>query len=162
MTSIAGTQQIMPFLWFDNRAEEAIRFYTSIFPNSEIVFLKKWEEGSGFPPGTIMQGVFVINGLTVHAFDAGPQFKFSEAVSFYVNCDTQEEIDHYWDSLTRDGQESQCGWLKDKFGFSWQIVPSMLAGLSKNGDPKKMGQLFQALLKMKKLDIEELEAAYNK
>ncbi len=161
MTTIKGTQNIVPFLWFDNRAEEAIRFYTGIFPNSKISFMKKWEEGSGFPAGTIMQAAFTINGLDVYAFDAGPQFPFTEAVSFYVSCSTQEEIDHYWNSLTEGGAESRCGWLKDKFGLSWQIIPSILAERSKNGDPKRMGQMFQALLKMSKLNIAELEAAYN-
>jgi predicted 3-demethylubiquinone-9 3-methyltransferase (glyoxalase superfamily) len=163
MSNVKSTQNITPFLWFDGKAEEAIKLYTSLFPNSEIVSLKKWGEGSGFPADQVMMGTIVIDGLQVHMFDAGPQFKFNESVSFFVSCKTQEEVDKYWNKLTSDGgQESQCGWLKDKFGFSWQIVPAILSEYISKGDGKRVGQMMQALMKMKKLVIAELEAAYNK
>jgi len=160
--SVTKNQNIVPFLWFDNRAEEAIRFYTELFPNSRILELKKWDEGSGFPATSIMMGTFIIDGLQVYAFDAGPHFKFNESVSFFVECKTQAEIDNYWYKLLEGGKESQCGWLKDKFGFSWQIVPSFIAEKLTNGEPARIGQMMQALSKMKKLDMAELENAYNR
>lgn len=163
MSTVTNNQKITPFLWFDGKAEEAMNLYTSLFPNSKIVSLKKWGEGSGFPADQVMMGTITINGLQVHMFDAGPNFTFNESVSFFVNCKDQEEVDKYWNALTADGgQESQCGWLKDKFGFSWQIVPDMLSEKLSKGDNRRVGQMFQALMKMKKLDIAQLEAAYNK
>jgi predicted 3-demethylubiquinone-9 3-methyltransferase (glyoxalase superfamily) len=162
MTSIKNNQNITPFLWFDGKAEEAIHLYTSLFPDSEIITLKKWGEGTSFPAHWVMMGTIVIHGLKVHLFDAGPQFKFNESVSFFVSCKDQEEIDRYWNTLTSDGgQESMCGWLKDKFGFSWQIVPSILGERLSKGEPKRVAQMTQALYKMRKLDIAELEKAYN-
>lgn len=163
MNNVSTNQQIVPFLWFDGHAEEAMNLYTSIFPNSSIVTAKHWGEGSSFPANWIMMGSIIINGLTIHLFDAGPQFKFNESVSFFVSCQSQEEIDNYWSKLTADGGvESQCGWLKDKFGFSWQIVPAMLSEKLNNGEPARVGQMMQALYQMKKLDIAALENAYNK
>lgn len=160
--SNVSTQNIMPFLWFDGKAEEAMKLYTSLFPDSEIITAKKWGENSGFPADQIMMGTIIIDGLKVHLFDAGPAFKFNESVSFFVNCKTQEEIDKYWNALTADGgQESQCGWLKDKFGFSWQIVPTIISEYFSKGDNKRIGQMMQAVMKMKKLNISELERAYN-
>jgi predicted 3-demethylubiquinone-9 3-methyltransferase (glyoxalase superfamily) len=163
MNNVTSNQQIIPFLWFDGKAEEAMRFYTGIFPNSSITLLKHWGEGTPFPANWVMTGSIIINGLKVHLFDAGPQFKFNESVSFYVNCKTQEEIDRYWSKLIEGGgNESQCGWLKDRFGFSWQIVPAMLEEKFASGDPVRIGQMMQAVYKMKKLNIAELEEAYNK
>jgi predicted 3-demethylubiquinone-9 3-methyltransferase (glyoxalase superfamily) len=163
MSNIKTAQSIKPFLWFDAQAEEAMHLYTGIFPNSSITALKKWGEGSGFPANGVMMGTIIIGGLQVYMFDAGPQFKFNESVSFFVSCDTQDEIDNYWEKLTANGgAESQCGWLKDKFGFSWQIVPAMISEKFKNGDAKRTGQMMQALMQMKKLDIATLQAAYNK
>lgn len=159
--SITNKQNVVPHLWFDNRAEEAIRFYTSLFPNSSITSLKRWGPGTPYPAESIMMGTFVVDGLTLHAFDAGPHFKFNEAVSFVVSCSTQAEIDKYWYQLTEEGEESQCGWLKDQFGFSWQIVPAMLEEKA-NGEPARFANMFQALMKMKKLNIRELEDAYSK
>ncbi|HWV30613.1 MAG TPA: VOC family protein [Dyadobacter sp.] len=150
MSELSTTQGITPFLWYNGQAEEAMNLYTSLFPNSRIKQLKKWGEGSHMPADQVMMGVIEINGLTLHLFDAGPMFKFTEAVSFFVSCKDQQEIDHYWDTLTADGgQESQCGWLKDKFGLSWQIVPEMLTERLSNGDPKRAGQMFQAVMGMK-------------
>lgn len=162
MSELSTTQGITPFLWYNGQAEEAMNLYTRLFPNSRIKQLKKWGEGSHMPADQVMMGVIEINGLTLHLFDAGPMFKFTEAVSFFVSCKDQEEIDHYWNALTADGgQESQCGWLKDKFGLSWQIVPAMLNERLSNGDPKRAGQMFQAVMGMQKLDIAEMERAYN-
>jgi predicted 3-demethylubiquinone-9 3-methyltransferase (glyoxalase superfamily) len=163
METIKTSQNITPFLWFDGKAEEAMNLYTSLFPNSKIQTLKKWQEGSGFPSDQVMMGTIEIDGLRVHMFDAGPQFKFNESVSFFVNCKNQQEVDKYWNKLTSDGgAESQCGWLKDKFGFSWQIVPNFLSEKLNGGEPKRLGQMMQAMMKMKKLIVADLEAAYNK
>ncbi len=155
-------QTISPFLWYDGQAEEAIRLYTSVFKNSKIININYWAEGSPFPKGQVMTGVFELDGQQFYAFDAGPQFKFTEATSFFVSCETQEEVDHYWNSLTADGgQESRCGWLKDKFGLSWQIIPSALMKLMGDKDPVKAGRVMQAMLQMKKIIIADLEKAYN-
>lgn len=155
-------QTITPFLWFDGQAEEAIRLYTSIFKNSKIININYWAEGSPFPKGKVMTGVFELDGQQFYAFDAGPQFKFTEATSFFVNCETQEEIDHYWNSLTADGgQESRCGWLKDKFGLSWQIIPSILMKRMGDKDTVKAGRVMQAMMQMGKIIIADIEKAYN-
>lgn len=155
-------QTITPFLWFDGQAEEAIRLYTSIFKNSKIININYWAEGSPFPKGQVMTGVFELDGQQFYAFDAGPQFKFTEATSFFVNCETQEEVDHYWNSLVADGgQESRCGWLKDKFGLSWQIIPSVLMKRMGDKDPVKAGRVMQAMLQMNKIIIADIEKAYN-
>ncbi|TLV03209.1 VOC family protein [Dyadobacter luticola] len=160
--SISSKQGIIPFLWFDGRCEEAMNFYTSVFPDSQINMLNRWAEGGPFPAGQVMQGSVTLNGLTMHMFDAGPMFKFTEATSFFVSCKDQAEVDHYWNSLTADGgQESMCGWLKDKFGLSWQIVPTILGEKSAAGNPQRTGKMFQAMMQMKKMDVAALEAAYN-
>jgi predicted 3-demethylubiquinone-9 3-methyltransferase (glyoxalase superfamily) len=152
------TKQITPCLWFDNQAEEAAVFYTSIFKNSAITAISRYgKEGFEFhgqPEGTAMTVVFEINGQPFTALNGGPIFKFSEAVSFQVFCDSQEEIDHYWDKLTEGGSEGQCGWLKDKYGLSWQIIPSILPSLMIN--PEKAGKVTNAFMQMKKFDIAKL------
>jgi prepilin-type processing-associated H-X9-DG protein len=153
-------QKITPFLWFDGHAEEAVKLYTSIFPNSKILNLKYWGEGSNFPKNWVMQASFEINGLRFHAFDAGPQFKFTEAISLFVDCKDQAELDFYWDKLIADGgQESMCGWLKDKFGVSWQIIPHDLNSFFNNPDKAKAGAAMQALLQMRKINIQALKDA---
>jgi predicted 3-demethylubiquinone-9 3-methyltransferase (glyoxalase superfamily) len=155
-------QKITPFLWFDGKAEEAINLYTSVFKNSKIVNIAYWGEGSPFPKDQVMTGTFELDGQMFYAFDAGPQFKFTEAISFFVNCETQEEIDHFWNKLTANGgQESMCGWLKDKFGISWQIVPPVLGKLLRDKDPAKSARVMQAMMKMKKIIIADLEKASN-
>jgi len=161
--SISSTQQnIVPFLWFDGTAKAAIETYVNIFPNSEIISLKNWTEGSGFPTDWLSGGIFIIDGLKMHAFDAGPQFKFNESISFFVNCKTQEEIDFYWNKLLENGgNESQCGWLKDRFGLSWQIVPEYLKEKLDSGEPARIGKMMKAMMKMIKLDIAALKAAYE-
>ena len=155
-------QKITPFLWFDGKAEEAIKLYTSVFKNSKIININYWGKGSPFPENQVMTGVFELDGQKFYAFDAGPQFKFTEAISFYVDCETQEEIDHFWNKLTADGgQESMCGWLKDKFGISWQIVPPILPKMLTDKDKTKAGRAMQAMMGMKKIIIADLEKAYN-
>jgi predicted 3-demethylubiquinone-9 3-methyltransferase (glyoxalase superfamily) len=161
MSTSTTKQNITPFLWFDGQAEEAMELYTSIFPNSAIITKKYWGNSMGFPPHWVMTGVIEIDGLKLYMFDAGPQFKFTEAISLFVTCDTQEQIDHYWDTLTKGGSDGNCGWLKDKFGLSWQIVPAMLQQKLASGEPQRAGKMMQALGKMRKLVISELEEAYN-
>ena len=154
-----ATQKITPFLWFDNQAEEAAQFYTSIFKNSKILNVSRYGDAGPGPKGSVMVVNFQLEGQQFTALNGGPLFKFSEAFSFVVNCENQQEIDHYWTTLTsHGGQESQCGWLKDRFGFSWQIVPTALGKLM-SGDPQKANRVMQALLQMKKLDIATLEEA---
>jgi predicted 3-demethylubiquinone-9 3-methyltransferase (glyoxalase superfamily) len=151
---------ISPFLWFDSEAEEAAQFYVTLFPNSSIGDVARYPEGSPMPAGTAMTVSFVLDGLPVQALNGGPQFPFTEAFSFFVQVDGQEEIDRYWDALTANGgEESQCGWLKDRWGLSWQIVPSNLGELLGNPDPERAARAMQAMLGMKKLVIAELEAA---
>ncbi len=153
-------QTVTPFLWFDGKAEEAIRLYTSVFKNSKIIKIEYWPEGSPFPNDQVMTGTFEIDGMRFHAFDAGPQFKFTEAISFMVNAPTQADIDHYWEKLTADGgQESMCGWLKDKFGVSWQITPPILPQMLAHKDKVKADRAMQAMMKMKKIIIADIEKA---
>ncbi len=151
-------QKITPFLWFDNNAEEAAQFYTSIFKNSKILNVSRYGDAGPGPKGSVMVVNFQLEGQQFTGLNGGPLFKFSEAFSFVVNCETQQEIDEYWHKLTSGGgKESECGWLKDKFGFSWQIVPTALGRLM--SDPKQANRVMQALLQMKKLDIARLEEA---
>jgi predicted 3-demethylubiquinone-9 3-methyltransferase (glyoxalase superfamily) len=154
------TQKITTFLWFDNKAEAAANFYVSIFKNSKIVSISRYSEGGPGPAGTAMTVNFELDGQEFIALNGGPQLKFTEAISLFVNCATQEEVDYFWSRLTADGgQESRCGWLKDKFGLSWQIVPTALGELLGNKDRKKAQRAMQAMLKMKKIDIGELKRA---
>lgn len=155
-------QKITPFLWFDGKAEAAIKLYTSLFKNAKIVSMSYWGEGSPFPKDQVMNGVFELDDQRFYAFDAGPQFKFTEAISFFVNCDTQQEIDHFWDGFIKNGgQESMCGWLKDPFGVSWQIVPPILGEMLNDKDKAKAGRVMQAMMGMKKIIIADLKKAYD-
>jgi predicted 3-demethylubiquinone-9 3-methyltransferase (glyoxalase superfamily) len=162
---MARLQKITPFLWFNSQAEEAARFYTGIFKNSKIGKISRYGEAGrevhGRPPGSVMVVEFELEGQKFSALNGGPVFNFTEAISFAISCDTQEEVDHYWDKLTAGGdpRAQQCGWLKDKYGVSWQVVPAVLAELMSNLDPAKAGRVMQALRKMKKLDIAELKRA---
>jgi predicted 3-demethylubiquinone-9 3-methyltransferase (glyoxalase superfamily) len=158
-------QKITPFLWFNDKAEEAAKLYVSIFPNSKIIGVARYDEAgakaSGRPIDTAMTVSFILDGQEFTALNGGPMFPFTEAISFVVSCASQEEVDHYWDRLTEDGgQESQCGWLKDKFGMSWQIVPNTLGELM-SGNPEKTKRVMEAMLKMKKLDIKQLQQAHD-
>ena len=152
-------QKITPFLWFNNEAEEAANFYTSVFPNSRITNVSRYTEAGPRPAGSVMVVTFDLDGQEFAALNGGPEFPFSEAVSFMVNCETQEEVDSYWKMLSEGGREDQCGWLKDKFGLSWQIVPTVLGELMSDGDPHASRRVMEALLKMKKLDIGALQDA---
>lgn len=152
-------QKITPFLWFDNNAEEAIQFYTSIFKNSKIVTTSRFGEGGPGKDGKYMTGTFQLAGQDFMVLNAGPAFKFNEAISLFVNCETQEEVDYFWEKLSEGGQKSQCGWLKDKFGLSWQIVPTILGKLMHSSDPAKAKKVMDAMLKMTKLDIAALKKA---
>jgi predicted 3-demethylubiquinone-9 3-methyltransferase (glyoxalase superfamily) len=158
---MAVQQKITPFLWFDTQAEEAAKHYTAIFPNSRIRGVTRYGPGMPMPEGTAMTVDFELDGQRITGLNGGPQFKFTEAVSFVVHCETQAEIDHYWTSLTAGGAESMCGWLKDRFGLSWQIVPTGLGGLLGGPDREGARRAGQALMGMRKLDLAALERAYR-
>ena len=151
--------KISPFLWFDNQAEEAAQFYTAIFKNSKINTVARYGDAGPGPKGTAMTVGFELDGQKFTALNGGPHFKFTEAVSFVVNCDNQQEVDYYWDKLLAGGAASQCGWLKDKFGLSWQIVPTILPELLTHPDAATSQRVMQAMMKMIKLDIKQLEQA---
>jgi predicted 3-demethylubiquinone-9 3-methyltransferase (glyoxalase superfamily) len=152
-------QRITPCLWFDTEGEEAARFYTSIFPNSRIVGVARYGEAGPRPAGTVMTVNFELDGQSFLALNGGPEFTFSEAISFQVSCETQEEVDEYWSRLSDGGEEGPCGWLKDRFGLSWQIVPTALPRLLADPDAETSQRVMRAMLNMKKLDIAELERA---
>jgi len=154
-------QKITPFLWFDNNAEEAANFYLSVFKNSKILNTARYSEVGPGPKGTVMTVEFELDGQEFVALNGGPQFKFTEAVSFVVNCDTQEEVDYYWERLSEGGEKSRCGWLRDKFGLGWQVTPTILGKLLADKDQEKANRVMQTMLKMDKLDIEPLQRAYE-
>jgi predicted 3-demethylubiquinone-9 3-methyltransferase (glyoxalase superfamily) len=155
-------RKITPFLWFDNNAEEALRFYTSIFKNSKIGNVTRFSEAGPGPAGSVMSATFELEGQEFTAINGGPYFKFTEAISFFVRCDSQEEIDYYWEKLIEGGGEpSQCGWLKDKYGLSWQIVPPILIEMLQDKDSGKASRVTKAMLQMSKLDIKTLKQAYE-
>ncbi|MDB5926225.1 MAG: 3-demethylubiquinone-9 3-methyltransferase [Betaproteobacteria bacterium] len=160
------SQKISPCLWFDNQAEQAANFYISIFKNSKIIQILRYgevgQEVHGRPPGSVMTVAFELDGQMFTGLNGGPIFKFNEAVSFQVYCDTQKEVDHYWDKLSAGGDEKaqQCGWLKDKYGLSWQVVPRVLIDMVTDSDAQKSQRVFGAMLQMKKIDIEKLNKAY--
>jgi predicted 3-demethylubiquinone-9 3-methyltransferase (glyoxalase superfamily) len=157
----SSTPKITPFLWFDNNLEQALNFYASIFKNAKIGNISRFPEGSpGAEAGDVMTASFELEGQKFLALSGGPMFKFTEAVSFFVNCDSQEEVDHYWNKLSEGGQESRCGWLKDKFGLSWQIIPTALGELMGDKDPAKAKRVMMAMLQMDKIIIADLQIAY--
>src|SRR2546427_639822 len=154
-------QKISPFLWFDSNAEEAANFYVSIFKDSKILKIARYGEAGPGPAGSVMVVNFQIEGQDFIALNGGPLFKFTEAISFVINCQTQEEVDRFWDKLSAGGQQVQCGWLKDRFGVSWQIVPTVLPEMLQDKDPEKAKQVMAAMLKMIKIDIAALKRAYE-
>ncbi len=162
---MASAQKITTFLWFDDQAEEAAKFYASIFENSRIVGTTRYDdEGSraaGRPKGSVMTVEFELDGQGFTALNGGPHFKFTEAISQVVHCENQKEVDHFWGKLSAGGQEVQCGWLKDRYGLSWQVVPSVLLEMLQSRDPEKAKRAMAAMLKMKKLDIDALQKAYD-
>jgi predicted 3-demethylubiquinone-9 3-methyltransferase (glyoxalase superfamily) len=152
---------ITPFLWFDSRAEEAARFYVSVFPNSRIVNISRYGDAGPGPKGSVMTVAFELDGHRFTALNGGPQFTFTEAVSFSVPCGTQAEVDEYWEKLSEGGEEGPCGWLKDRFGLSWQITPTVLGQLLADPDPEKSRRVMRAMLRMKKIEIAGLREAYE-
>jgi predicted 3-demethylubiquinone-9 3-methyltransferase (glyoxalase superfamily) len=152
-------EKITPNLWFDTEAEEAAEFYTSLFDNSRIVRVTRYTEGAPRPAGTVMTVEWELDGQRFVGINGGPNFKFSEAVSFAISCEDQDEVDYFWEKLTDGGEESQCGWLKDRFGLSWQVIPKGLDEVFAGDDPERARRAMQAMLKMRKLDIEELRRA---
>lgn len=159
---MSDKQKIITYLWFDDNAEEAMNFYVSIFKNSKILDVVRYGDAGPGPKGTVMNGVFQLEGQKFMALNGGPQFKFTEAISLFVNCDTQEEVDELWEKLTADGGEpSRCGWLKDKFGLSWQIIPTALMELMGDKDPERSKRVMEAMLQMSKIDIATLRRAYD-
>jgi len=152
-------QKITTFLWFNDKAEEAMNFYISLFKNSKIINVSRYTDAGPGPAGSVMVGKFQLEGQEFLALNGGPHFKFTEAISLVINCETQEEIDFYWEKLTEGGEESMCGWLKDKYGLSWQVVPTELGKLMSDKDPEKSKRVMEAMLKMKKLDIGILKKA---
>jgi predicted 3-demethylubiquinone-9 3-methyltransferase (glyoxalase superfamily) len=154
-------QKITPFLWFDGRAEEAMNFYASIFKNSKIGGVARYGEAGPGPAGSVMTANFQLDGQEFMVLNGGPQFKFTEAISFFVNCETQEEVDELWEKLSDGGEKSRCGWLKDKFGLSWQIIPSALGRMLQDKDAAKSKSVMNAMLQMDKIDIQRLKQAYE-
>jgi predicted 3-demethylubiquinone-9 3-methyltransferase (glyoxalase superfamily) len=152
-------QKIVPFLWFDDKAEEAAKFYVSIFKNSKMGTVTRYGDSGPGPKGTVMSVTFQLDGQDFYALNGGPIFKFTEAISLFINCETQEEVDHLWEKLSDGGSKSQCGWLKDKYGVSWQVVPTVLGKLLGDKDTQKSKRVMQAMLQMTKLDIKKLEQA---
>jgi predicted 3-demethylubiquinone-9 3-methyltransferase (glyoxalase superfamily) len=159
-------QRITPFLWFDDKAEEAVNFYVSIFKNSRIGSIARYDEkgahASGRPKGTVMTVTFQLDGQEFMALNGGPLFKFTEAISFMVSCKTQEEVDELWEKLSAGGEKGRCGWLKDKYGLSWQIVPTILGEMMQDKEAEKSKRVMEAILQMDKLDIKRLKQAYER
>jgi predicted 3-demethylubiquinone-9 3-methyltransferase (glyoxalase superfamily) len=155
-------KKITPFLWFDSQAEEAMNFYTSVFKDSRVVNISRYGDAGPGPKGSVMTATFELNGQEFTALNGGPvHFGFTEAISFYVDCDTQEEVDYLWEQLTDGGEPGPCGWLKDRYGLSWQIVPSALVEMLADSDPARAQRVMQAMLQMSKLDVPALRKAYE-
>ena len=151
--------KITPFLWFNGNAEEAVNFYAAVFKNAKITGMTRYGDAGPGPKGSVMTANFQLNGLEFTALNGGPQFQFSPATSFVIHCKDQEEVDHYWNKLSKGGEKSMCGWLKDRYGLSWQVTPSILVKLISGPDAKKAKRVMEAMLKMQKIDIAALEAA---
>ncbi len=154
-------QKITPFLMFNNQVEEAVNFYVSVFKNSKIVSMSRYGEGAPVPAGTVMGVSFILEGQEFMAYNGGPHFTFAEGFSLFVNCETQAEVDELWDKLSEGGEKGPCGWLKDKYGVSWQIIPTALGQMLQDPDPRKAQNVMQAMLQMTKLDIATLRRAYE-
>jgi predicted 3-demethylubiquinone-9 3-methyltransferase (glyoxalase superfamily) len=154
-------KEITPFLWFDENAEEAMNFYTSIFPDSTVLDVTRYGEAGPGTPGTVMSATFRLRGQEFMALNGGPEFTFTEAISFFVGCETQGEVDELWEKLSEGGEQQQCGWIKDRYGLSWQVVPIRLGELLSDPDPARSERVMAAMLKMGKIDIEGLQQAYD-
>jgi predicted 3-demethylubiquinone-9 3-methyltransferase (glyoxalase superfamily) len=154
-------QKIVPFLWFDGKAEEAMNFYVSVFKNSKVVSVTRYGKAGPGPEGTVMSATFQLEGQEFYALNGGPMFTFTPAISLFVNCETQKEVDDLWEKLTEGGSEQRCGWLQDKYGLSWQIIPTVLGRLLQDKNPAKAQAVMQAMLQMDKIDIARLKKAYD-
>jgi predicted 3-demethylubiquinone-9 3-methyltransferase (glyoxalase superfamily) len=154
-------QKITPFLWFDSKAEDAMNFYVSVFKNSKVVRVTRYGAGGPGPQGTVMSATFQLDGQDFFALNGGPQFTFSPAISFFVNCETQQEVDELWEKLSEGGEKQRCGWLKDKHGVSWQIIPSVLGNLLGDKDAEKAKRVMMAMLQMDRIEIARLQQAYD-
>jgi len=154
-------QKITPFLWFDNQAEEAANFYVSLFKNSKIGSIRRYGDAGPGPKGSVMSVIFQLEGEEFFALNGGPHFKFTPAISLFVNCENQEEVDELWEKLSAGGRKDRCGWLQDKYGLSWQIIPTALSQLMSDPDPRKSSRVMRAMLAMDKIDIARLKAAYE-
>jgi len=154
-------QKITPFLWFDGKAEEAMNFYVSIFKNSKVVQLTRYGDAGPGPKSTVMSAIFQLEGQEFYALNGGPQFKFSPAISLFVNCETQQEVDELWEKLSAGGKTNRCGWLDDKFGLTWQIIPTTLGRLLQDKDAAKANRVMKAMMQMDKIDIARLQQAYD-
>ncbi len=155
-------QKIVPFLWFDGNAEEAMNFYVSIFKDSKVVSVTRYGDAGPGKKGTVMAATFQLEGQDFYALNGGPQYKFTPAISLFVNCETQQEVDALWKKLSAGGREDQCGWLQDKYGLSWQIIPTVLGKMLGDKDAKKANAAMKAMLQMKKIDIKGLQQAYDR
>lgn len=154
------TQKITPFLWYDGKAEEAMRFYVSIFKNSRVGTISRYGEAGPGPKGSVMSVTFTLDGVEFYALNGGPQFKFTPAISLFVTCETQEEVDELWEKLSAGGQKVQCGWLTDKYGLSWQVIPRALGEMLNDPDPVRSQRVMKAMMQMQKIDIAGLKRAY--
>jgi predicted 3-demethylubiquinone-9 3-methyltransferase (glyoxalase superfamily) len=154
-------QKVTTFLWYDTEAEEAMNYYVSVLPNSKVLNIRRWGEGGPVAAGLLMVGTFQLAGQEFMCMNAGPHHKFNDAISLMVNCESQQEVDDLWAKLSAGGEESMCGWLKDRWGLSWQITPIVLTELMSDPDPEKAGRVMQAMLQMRKIDIATLQRAYN-
>jgi len=154
-------QKITPFLWFDKNVEETMNFYISVFKDAKVLQVSRYPEGSPMPAGMVMTANIMLNGMEFALLNGGPEFKFNESISFVINCEDQAEVDYYWGKLTEGGSEVQCGWLKDKFGLSWQVIPKQLSQYVGGSDPAGSARAMQAMLKMKKIVVEDLKRAYE-
>jgi predicted 3-demethylubiquinone-9 3-methyltransferase (glyoxalase superfamily) len=155
------TQKITPFLWFDGQAEEAMHFYVSIFKNSKVGKVSRYGEAGPGPKGSVMSATFTLDGMEFYALNGGPHYKFTPAISMFVSCETQEEVDQLWEKLSAGGQKVQCGWLTDKYGLSWQVIPRLLGEMLNDPDPAKSQRVMKAMMQMQKIDIAGLQRAYQ-
>jgi predicted 3-demethylubiquinone-9 3-methyltransferase (glyoxalase superfamily) len=155
-------QKIVPFLWFDGNAEEAVNHYVSVFKNSKVLSVTRYGAAGPGPQGTVMAATFQLEGQQFYALNGGPQHKFTPAISLFVNCETQQEVDELWKKLSAGGREDRCGWLQDRYGLSWQIIPTVLGKMLGDKDPAKANRVMQAMLQMKRIEIKGLQAAYDR
>ncbi len=155
-------QKITPFLWFDGKAEEAMNFYVSIFKNSRVVRVTRYGESGPGPKGTVMSATFQLEGQDFFALNGGPQFQFTPAISLFVSCETQQEVDELWEKLSKGGEKERCGWLKDRYGLSWQVIPSVLGKMLQDKDPEKSKRVMKAMMQMEKIDLNGLQKAYDR